>query len=108
MEAYSHNLFNIRAIIIVHPVRTVESILREVFWKFTVFNRSGLLQFWACYTVPDSEEIRCNLVLTGLTCNPTQDQELEDYRNACLGNHYPSVGRETNVGNWSAGRAAQT
>ncbi|KAD3641645.1 hypothetical protein E3N88_30869 [Mikania micrantha] len=108
MEAYSHNLFNIRAVIIFHPVPTTESILREVFRKFIFLNKSGLFQFWACCTVPDSEESRCNLVLTGLTCNPTQDQELEDYRNTCLENHYPSVGRETNVGNWLAGRAAQT
>ncbi|KAD3641671.1 hypothetical protein E3N88_30895 [Mikania micrantha] len=90
MEAYSHNLFNIRAVIIFHPVPTTESILREVFRKFIFLNKSGLFQFWACCTVPDSEESRCNLVLTGLTCNPTQDQELEDYRNTCLENHYPS------------------
>ncbi|KAD3641674.1 hypothetical protein E3N88_30898 [Mikania micrantha] len=108
MEAYSHNLFNIRAVIIFHPVPTMESILREVFRKFIFLNKSGLLQFWACCSVPDSEETRCNLVLTGLTCNPTQDHELEDYRNACLENHYPCVGREINVGNWLVGRAAQT
>ncbi|KAL8266942.1 hypothetical protein R6Q59_004286 [Mikania micrantha] len=108
MEAYSHNLFIIRAVIILHPVPTMESIIRVVFRKFIFHKESGLLQFWACSTDPDSEEIGCNLVLTDLTCNPTQDQGLEDYRKRCLEKQYPFVGIGTSVGNWLAGRAAQT
>ncbi|KAD3641713.1 hypothetical protein E3N88_30937 [Mikania micrantha] len=109
MEAMnSHNHFNIMLVIILQLTLEVKSIVGEVFEGFNFHNESGLLQFWACSTDPDSKEIGCNLVLTGLTCNPTQDQGLEDYRKRCLEKQYPSVGIETSVGNWLAGRAAQT
>ncbi|KAD3641686.1 hypothetical protein E3N88_30910 [Mikania micrantha] len=101
------NPINIRVVIIFQLVQVIESV-REVFRKFHIHNETGLLQFWACRTDPDSEDLGCNLVLTDLTCNPTQDQGLEDYRNRCLERQYPFVGRRTNVGNWLVGRVAQT
>ncbi|KAD3641681.1 hypothetical protein E3N88_30905 [Mikania micrantha] len=95
-------------VIILQLTLEVKSIVREVFESFNFHNESGLLQFWACSTDPDSEEIGCNLVLTDLTCNPTQDQGLEDYRKRCLEKQYPFIGIESSVGNWLAGRATQT
>ncbi|KAD3641635.1 hypothetical protein E3N88_30859 [Mikania micrantha] len=79
-----------------------------------LLNRTGLstsstsLILLAYSPDPDSEDLGCNLVLTDLTCNPTQDQGLQDYRNRCLERQYPFVGRITNVGNWLVGRVAQT
>ncbi|KAD3641712.1 hypothetical protein E3N88_30936 [Mikania micrantha] len=104
----SQDHFNIMVVIICQLILEIESVLREVFGKFNFCEESGLLQFWACRTDPNSEEIGCNLVLTHLTCNPTQDQGLEDYRKRCLEKQYPFIGIETSVGNWLAGRAAQT
>ncbi|KAL8266893.1 hypothetical protein R6Q59_004237 [Mikania micrantha] len=109
MEAMnSDNHFNIMLVIVCQLVPEIESVLREMFGKFNFREESGLLQFWACRTDPDSEEIGCNLVLTHLTCNPTQDLGLEDYRKRCLEKQYPFIGIETCVGNWLAGRAVQT
>ncbi|KAD3641683.1 hypothetical protein E3N88_30907 [Mikania micrantha] len=109
MEAMnSDNHFNIVLVIVCQLVPAIESVLREVFGKFNFHEEPGLFQFWACRTDPDSEEIGCNLVLTHLTCNSTQDLGLEDYRKRCLEKQYPFIGIETSVGNWLAGRAAQT
>ncbi|KAD3641690.1 hypothetical protein E3N88_30914 [Mikania micrantha] len=58
MEAMnSHNHFNIMLVIILQLVPEVESIVGEVFESFNFHNESGLLQFWAYSTNPDSEEI---------------------------------------------------
>ncbi|KAD3641629.1 hypothetical protein E3N88_30853 [Mikania micrantha] len=109
MEAMnSQDHFNIMVVILCQLVPKIESVLSELFGKFNFREESGLLQFWAYRRDPDSEEIGCNLVLTHLTYNPTQDQGLEDYRNICLENQYPFIGIETNVGSWLPGRAAQT
>ncbi|KAD3641630.1 hypothetical protein E3N88_30854 [Mikania micrantha] len=106
MNSLDH--FNIMVVILCQLVPEIDSVLREVFENFNFHKESGLLQFWACSTDHDSEEIGCNLVLTDLTYNLTQDQGLEDYRNRCLVKQYPLIGMETSVGNWLAGRAAQT
>ncbi|KAJ0666339.1 putative PB1 domain-containing protein [Helianthus annuus] len=92
------------------PVRTTESIVREVFSKSNFRKEPGLLQFWACITPSDSEDIGCYLTLTEQPYMLTRDHEglLQDYRRRCLVNRYPFVGLETKVGNWLAGRAAQT
>ncbi|KAD3641709.1 hypothetical protein E3N88_30933 [Mikania micrantha] len=106
MNSLDH--FNIMVVILCQLVPEIDFVLREVFENFNFHKKSGLLQFWACNTDHDSEEIGCNLVLTDLTCNPTHDQGLEDYRKRCLVKQYPLIGIETSVGNWLAGRAAQT
>ncbi|KAM0000070.1 putative PB1 domain-containing protein [Helianthus debilis subsp. tardiflorus] len=92
------------------PVPTTESIVGEAFDKFNFHKEPGLLQFWACITPSDSEDIGCYLTLTEQTYMLTQDHEglLQDYRRRCLVNHYPFVGLETRAGNWLPGRAAQT
>ncbi|MFS8030337.1 putative PB1 domain-containing protein [Helianthus anomalus] len=91
------------------PVPTTESIVREVFSKSNFRKEPGLLQFWACITPSDTEDIGCDLILTD-TYIYTRDYEvpLQDYRRRCLENYYPFVGLETRVGNWLPGRAAQT
>ncbi|KAI7751611.1 hypothetical protein M8C21_033252 [Ambrosia artemisiifolia] len=95
-------------IIIVQQVPIVESI-DDIFRKFNFGNESGLLQYWAC-TPSNSEDIGCNLMLKDQPFRLTLDYEghLQEYRRKCLENHYPIVGIETSVGNWLAGRAAQT
>ncbi|KAL8266939.1 hypothetical protein R6Q59_004283 [Mikania micrantha] len=104
----SWNQTDIMVVIILQLMPVIESVLIEVFRNFNFHRESGLLQFWACSTDPDSEDVGCSLMLTDLACNPTQDQGLEDYRKRCLERHYPFVERITSVGNWLAGRAAQT
>ncbi|MFS8030327.1 hypothetical protein Hanom_Chr17g01532701 [Helianthus anomalus] len=92
-----------------HSVRQVlilESIER-IFRNFNFRNGSGLLQFWEC-TPSELEDIGCNLMLTDQTFMSTPDEGLEDYRKRCLENRHRFVGLETRVGNWLAGRAAQT
>ncbi|KAD3641707.1 hypothetical protein E3N88_30931 [Mikania micrantha] len=92
---------NIMVVIVYQLVPALDSVLKEVFGKFNFHKESGLLQFWAFRTDLEAEEIGWNLVLTDLSCNPTQDQGLEDYRKRCLEKQYPSVGTETSVGNWT-------
>ncbi|KAI7732718.1 hypothetical protein M8C21_001896 [Ambrosia artemisiifolia] len=87
-------------------VQRVESIFRT-FKRFSFGKESGFLQFWECIKF-DSEDIGFNLTLTDEILMSTQDNELEDYRRRCLQNRCRFVGLETNVGNWLAGRAAQT
>ncbi|KAJ0431723.1 putative PB1 domain-containing protein [Helianthus annuus] len=108
MEAIK--LFLVSAVGIFLPVQTTESIVREVFSKYDFHKEPGLLQFWACITPSDSEDIGCYLTLTEQTYMLTRDHEglLQDYRRRCLENYYPLVGVETKVGNWLPGRAAQT
>ncbi|KAI7751608.1 hypothetical protein M8C21_033249, partial [Ambrosia artemisiifolia] len=93
------------------PVPTIESIVKNVFSKFNFRKKPGLLQFWACSSMPSSaEDSGCYLILADQTYVSTPDHEgpLLDYRRRCLENYYPFVGVETRVGNWLAGRAAQT
>ncbi|KAJ0666340.1 putative PB1 domain-containing protein [Helianthus annuus] len=108
MEAIK--LFLVTAVGIFLPVPTTESIVREVFSKSNFRKEPGLLQFWACITPSDSEDIGCYLTLTEQPYMLTRDHEglLQDYRRRCLENYYPFVGVETKVGNWLPGRAAQT
>ncbi|KAJ0427808.1 hypothetical protein HanHA300_Chr17g0639201 [Helianthus annuus] len=108
MEAIK--LFLVTAVGIFLPVPTTESIVREVFSKYDFRREPGLLQFWACITPSDSEDIGCYLTLTEQPYMLTRDHEglLQDYRRRCLVNHDPFVGLETKVGNWLPGRVAQT
>ncbi|KAL8266898.1 hypothetical protein R6Q59_004242 [Mikania micrantha] len=80
----SWNQTDILVVIMLQLMPAIESVLIEVFRNFNFHRESGLLQFWACNTDP------------------------EYYRKRCLERHYPFVGRITSVGNWLAGRAAQT
>ncbi|KAM0059605.1 putative PB1 domain-containing protein [Helianthus debilis subsp. tardiflorus] len=110
MEAInSRNQVNIRGIrimIFILQAPIVESIDR-IFRNFNFRSGSGLLQFWAC-TPSNSEDMGCNLMLTDQTFMSTPDEGLEVYRRRCLENRYRFVGLETSVGNWLAGRSAQT
>ncbi|KAI7751610.1 hypothetical protein M8C21_033251, partial [Ambrosia artemisiifolia] len=89
---------------------SIQCTVREVFSKFNFLKGPGLLQFWACNTSSKSEDIGCNLILKQQTYRLNGDPQglLQDYRRTCLENNYPCVGIETSVGNWLAGRVAQT
>ncbi|KAJ0427810.1 putative PB1 domain-containing protein [Helianthus annuus] len=100
------NIRGIRIIIFIRQAPIVESI-DKIFRNFNFGNGSGLLQFWAC-TPSNSEDMGCNLMLTDQTFMSTPDEGLQVYRRRCLENRYRFVGLETSVGNWIAGRAAQT
>ncbi|KAJ0808025.1 hypothetical protein HanLR1_Chr00c0407g0749041 [Helianthus annuus] len=56
----------------------------------------------------NSEDIGCNLMLTDQIFMSTRDEGLVEYRRRCLENRYRFVGLLISVGNWLAGRAAQT
>ncbi|GKB07152.1 hypothetical protein Tco_0835385 [Tanacetum coccineum] len=57
----------------------------------------------------DSDENGCYFLLTDqLPVSNIRDNRLEAYRWTCLNDKYRFVGREKNVGDWFAGRAAQT
>nr|GEW00775.1 hypothetical protein [Tanacetum cinerariifolium] len=86
----------------------LDSIVKHVFDNFDFKEESGFLQFWECCASGDLEDAGCNLFLTDQSrfagiCN----NRLKNFRRTCLNNNYRFVGLE-NVGNWFAGRAAQT
>ncbi|KAI7754820.1 hypothetical protein M8C21_018913 [Ambrosia artemisiifolia] len=87
-------------------VTTAECVDRT-FRNFNSGKESLLLQFWA-YVLNNSEDMGCILMLTDQTLMSTRDEGLEEYRRRCLENRCRFVGLATSVGNWLAGRAAQT
>ncbi|KAF5753793.1 putative transcription factor C2C2-Dof family [Helianthus annuus] len=87
-------------------VPTVESIDRTL-RNFNSGKDPVLLQFWES-TPSNSDDMGCNLMLTDQTFMSAPDKGLEEYRRRCLESRCRFVGLETSVGNWLAGRAAQT
>ncbi|PWA42643.1 PB1 domain-containing protein [Artemisia annua] len=82
--------------------------VKSVFDAFDFQGESGLLQFWKCGRLRDPEDIGCSLKLSDHCCVSTiHDNRLTEYRMRCFSKN-PCIGQQTNVGNWFAGRAAQT
>ena len=87
----------------------VDSRVKQVFDTYDFQGEVGLLQFWECSTHGDSDNNGCYLLLTDQFCvSNVRDNRIDNYRRRCLDDNYRFVGRETNVGRWLAGRAAQT
>nr|GEW80956.1 hypothetical protein [Tanacetum cinerariifolium] len=77
--------------------------------EFWYQENSCFLQFWECCASENSDENGCYFLLTDqLPVSNIRDNRLEAYRWTCLNDKYRFVGREKNVGDWFAGRAAQT
>ncbi|GJS54949.1 hypothetical protein Tco_0628311 [Tanacetum coccineum] len=77
--------------------------------NFGFQENSCFLQFWECCANENSDENGCYFLLTDqLSVSNIRDNRLEAYRWTCLNDKYRFVGREKNVGDWFAGRAAQT
>ncbi|GJR15988.1 hypothetical protein Tco_0798640 [Tanacetum coccineum] len=82
--------------------------VKRVFDAFDFRGESGLLQFWKCSGLGDPDDTGCGLKLSDHYCVSTiHDNRPMDYRMRCFSKN-PFMGQETNVGNWFAGRAAQT
>ncbi|GJS83932.1 PB1 domain-containing protein [Tanacetum coccineum] len=100
--------FLINPYILTSDVKT-DSRIKRVLDNFDFQGKSGLVQFWECWASRDPEDNGCYLLLTDhLRESDIRDNRLEAYRWTCLNDNYRFVGREKNVGNWFAGRAAQT
>ncbi|GJS49544.1 hypothetical protein Tco_0599665 [Tanacetum coccineum] len=87
----------------------LDSIVKHVFDNFDFKEESGFLQFWECCASGDLDDVGYNLFLTNHSrfsgiCN----NRLKNCTRKCLNNNYRFVRREENVGNWFAGRLAQT
>ncbi|PWA59114.1 PB1 domain-containing protein [Artemisia annua] len=87
----------------------IDSRVKRVLDDIDFQGKPGLVQFWECGASGDREDNGCYLLLTDrVRVSGIRDNRLEAYRWTCLNNNYRFVGREKNVGNWFAGRAAQT
>ncbi|PWA52953.1 PB1 domain-containing protein [Artemisia annua] len=76
--------------------------------NFDFQGNSGFLQFWECCASGDSNKDGCYFLLTDQFVSDVYDSRLEAYRRTCLNDDYRFVELEKNVGDWFAGRAAQT
>ncbi|PWA83426.1 PB1 domain-containing protein [Artemisia annua] len=76
--------------------------------NFDFQGNSGFLQFWECCASGDSNKDGCYFLLTDQFVSDVYDNRLEAYRWTCLNDDYRFVELEKNVGDWFAGRAAQT
>ncbi|PWA79052.1 PB1 domain-containing protein [Artemisia annua] len=93
---------------IIYTDETLDSRIKRVLDNFDFQGESGLLQFWRCSSLGDPDDIGCSLTLADQFClSIIHDSRLMDYRMRCFLRN-PFIGLETNVGNWFAGRAAQT
>nr|GEV51386.1 hypothetical protein [Tanacetum cinerariifolium] len=100
--------FLISPYILTSDVKT-DSRIKRVLDNFDFQGKSGFVQFWECWASGDPEDNGCCLLLTNhLRASDIRDNRLEAYRWTCLNDNYRFVGRQKNVGNWYAGRAAQT
>lgn len=87
----------------------IDSRVKRVLDDIDFQGKPGFVQFWECWASGDPEDNGCYLILTDhVRVSGIHDNRLEAYRWTCLINNYRFVGREKNVGNWFAGRAAQT
>nr|GEX97349.1 hypothetical protein [Tanacetum cinerariifolium] len=87
----------------------LDSRVQRVLDNHNFQGKLGFVQFWKCCASGDLDDVGCNLFLTAQSrFSGIHNKRLKDYRGACLNDNYRFVGREKNVGNWFAGRAAQT
>ena len=93
---------------IIYTDETLDSRIKRVLDNFDFQGESGLLQFWRCSSLGDADDIGCSLTLADQFClSIIHGNRLMEYRMRCFLRN-PFIGLETNVGNWFAGRAAQT
>ncbi|PWA71977.1 PB1 domain-containing protein [Artemisia annua] len=93
---------------ILYSDESLDSSIKRVIETFDFHGESGLIQFWRCSPLGDPNDIGCCLRLADQFCLSTlHNNRLMDYRTTCFLRN-PFIGLQTNVGNWFAGRAAQT
>nr|GEY75092.1 hypothetical protein [Tanacetum cinerariifolium] len=87
----------------------LDSRVKRVLQTYDFHGESGLIQFWECSTFEGTHDIGCGLAMTDQFCmSNIHDNRLFDYRMIYFDNNNRFIGKQTNVGIWFAGRAAQT